>query len=118
MAAPNNQFRATNATDVTDTTYQAIKAAPSDTTYQFYEIDHVVITQKTASEAPTIVIADTAASPETLLTWRFLDAGSVQLSFNPPIRVATGKGISAKALSSVGDTVVTIVGRLCLLTQT
>lgn len=118
MAAPNNQFRATNATDVTDTTYQAIKAAPSDTANQFYEIDHMTITNKTSSEAPTIVVADTAASPETLLTYRFLDAGSVQLSFNPPIRVATGKGISAKALSSVGDVLVTIVGRLCLLTQT
>lgn len=118
MTMPNNQFTATNATDVTDTTYQAIKAAPSDTNFQFYEIDHITVTQKTGSEAPTIVIADTAGTPVFIETVQFLDKGTVVLSYDPPKRVAVGKGISAKALSAVGDTLVTVTGRLCLLTGT
>lgn len=110
MARPNNQFTAVNATDITDTTAQTIKAAPSDTTYQAYEIDHVSFVNRTGSEAPTILIVDGDGTEIDRV--QFLDKGSIALSYNPPKRVATGKAIKGKALSSVGDTTITITGRL------
>lgn len=97
--------------DVTDTTPVPLIAL---TTGKELVITQLILLNKTAAETPIIVLEDTdAAALGTFpLGVGAADDGKFKTDLHPPIVVAVGKGISAKASSATGDTQVSVRGFL------
>ncbi len=97
--------------DVTDTTPVPLIAL---TAGKELVITQLILLNKTAAETPIIVLEDTdAAALGTFpLGVGAADDGKFQTDLHPPIVVAVGKGISAKASTAVGDTQVSVRGFL------
>lgn len=104
--------RGANTTDITDTTAQTILSAPSDTGQAYY-ITSISYMNRTTGEEPFIRINDTSDTPLRLDVCT-LDApnNAYQHVFWPPIKVATGKGVTGEASSAVGDVEVVVHGFL------
>ncbi len=97
--------------DVTDTTPVPLIAL---TAGKELVITQLILLNKTAAETPIIVLEDTdAAALGTFpLGVGAADDGKFQITLHPPITVAVGKGISAKASTATGDTQVSVRGFL------
>jgi len=105
-------FFGANTTDITDTTAQTIKAAPTDTAQAYY-ITSISYLNRTEAEVPFVRIKDTSGTALLLDVANLKTPnGSVQHSFWPPIKVTTGKGITGEASTTVGDVEVVVNGFL------
>ncbi len=99
----------TNATDITDTTPQALIALEAGKELVITQL-HIV--NKTAAETPIIILEDTDAAElgRYQLGIGGVAPGTLLLDLHPPIIVPVGKGISAQASTATGDTRVTVRG--------
>jgi len=105
-----------NATAITTTSAVAIIADPAASVRLY--ITGLVITNVTAAELPTILIADTEDTPNKMLYVNTSDqsvtsgsGGTVVIKLPQPMKVAaTATGITGEALSTVGDVWVTAFG--------
>lgn len=102
-------FTAFNATDVTSSTAVAIKAAVSGKAIYVSQIRAVNLH---ATEVQDTIIEDTAGTPVESMHIHVpaAGAGEVDLEFDPPIKIATGLGLSASARAATGDVRVTVSG--------
>ena len=105
-----------NATAITTTTAVSIIADPA-ASIRLY-ITGLIITNVTAAELPTILIADTEGTPNKMLYVNTADlsvtsgsGGTRVIKLPQHMKVAaTATGITGEALSAVGDTWVTAFG--------
>lgn len=111
----------TNTTDVTDTTAQDIIPAPSTSSFQIV-IEAITVTNKTTGENPIVIVQDTSDTPLVIDTFAMGDIGDSggdhgsvcrgPAHYGTGRRVTPGKGVKARATSSVGDCLVTIQYRI------
>lgn len=100
----------TNAADITDT----VQAIIPLTAGKELIITQLVMVNKTAAEEPVIILEDTDAVELERFQLGVGDVpvGKLVIDLHPPIVVPVGKGLSGKAATAVGDTVVTARGWL------
>lgn len=100
-------FSSSNTTLVTSTAVQVVRAA---VTSKKKWITWISVSNPTAAETPIITVQDDTGTPVVIDTFAPGAVGSLRRTYEPPIEVAAGKQIGAKADSSVGDTTVTVGG--------
>lgn len=105
-------FVSANTTDITSTTAQTIKAAVAS---KAIYVTKLLLMNKTPAEAPVITIEDNTGTPVVHLGQLELSTaagneGFLELDFNPPIVLATGKALMGTSDGSTGDTIVCAYG--------
>lgn len=102
-----------NSTEIDGTTVRSILAAPGSG--QSYYLTEIVVTNRTASEAPVITVQDDTGTPVPLITVSpgapgTAPGGTIIHKFEPPLKVGDNKAVNGKAASAVGDTTVFVNG--------
>lgn len=100
--ADSDPVNAFNSTDISDTTAQTILAGSAG---KAIFITQVTCVNKTAAELPVVLLQDDA-TPTPASYDHFAPgagAGEVVHVYNPPLQIATGKGLKGVALTATGD---------------
>lgn len=104
-------FHSKNATLITSTTAQEIKAAVAG---KAIYVTQLIIQNRTVAEAAIITIQDDSGTPveyaEVAVSTAAGNAGYVAMKFEPPIQVTTGQALDGVSSGSLGDTVVHATG--------
>jgi hypothetical protein len=107
IPADATPFNSKNATLITSTTAQEIKAA---TALKSIYVTKLQIQNRTITESPIITIQDDAGTPvehaEVAVSTAAGNAGFLELNFWPPLQIAVGQALDGVADGSLGDTVV------------
>ena len=104
--------RGRNTTDITDTTVQAILAAPASASQSYY-ITSISYMNRTEAEIPFVRVQDNAATPLVydVANLKTPNASTLHL-FWPPLRIAAGAALNGMAVTAVGDVEICVNGFL------
>lgn len=100
-------FTAVNATDITTTTKQLIKAAPG--AGKAIYITQAIFNNKTVAEHASLILQD-EDDVEIVHVNIPVTVANIVINFRPPVEVAANKEVEGIAVTTLGDSTITING--------
>jgi len=102
-------FHDYNATDITSTTAQTIRAAPG--AGKCFYISKITSFNSHATETPVITLQDDAGTPVQFWKWeQAAGPGQNEFTFDPPLKTTTNTALEGVADGSTGDVRIQVNG--------